>query len=248
MNKYRLIQIISGIVFFCSLSYLVYTDYQYKSAESGYSDLLQYVSGYDEEENSEEQTETDMEPYLQVDYEELKKINDDYCFWLSACGNEISYPVVKGVDNEEYLHKTFNNKSNFAGCIFMDYRCSTDLSDFHTVIYGHSMKDWSMFRRLLQYTDSAYEKEYPCFYIYTKEGRLRYDIFAVCLTDGNDVITAIDNDDPQYKQKFVDLLKEKSIYNIDIQPSVQDNIISLVTCDVRDDSRRLAVYGVLDDK
>lgn len=250
MNKYKIIQIIAGCVFLAAFGYLVYTNLQYSEAQNSYSELLQYAPQHTLQYTAEESNNTDKtdnnadEPLLDVNHSELKAINSDYCFWLSACGNNISYPVVRGADNSEYLHKTFNKKRNFAGCIFMDYRCKNDLSDFHTVLYGHSMKDWSMFRSLIQYTDAAFAQKYPSFYIYTEDGRVKYNIFSVYMADENGVLFAATDSNDEEKAAFINTVKQKTMYSLDVDASEQDSIVSLVTCDVRDESKRVVVNAV----
>ena len=106
------------------------------------------------------------------------------------------------------------------------------------------MKDWSMFRELVQYNDAVYGRQYPCFYIYTEEGRVKYNIFSVYITDGNNVIMAVGSPDNDEKENFINSVKKKSLYSLDAEVSAQDNIISLITCDVKDDSKRVVVNAV----
>lgn len=121
----------------------------------------------------------DGEPVLKINHNELSQINRDYVCWLYALDGKISYPVVKGRDNAQYLHKTFFGDKSFVGSIFIDYRCQID--DFQTMIYGHSMKDKTMFRLLADYTDKAYAEQYPYIYIYTPRAEKNMRSFQ-CMT------------------------------------------------------------------
>ena len=89
-------------------------------------------------------------------YQEYKKGSDEYhalenkyiVAWLRVGAIDISYPVTQGKDNDYYLHNTFENQPNIAGCIFMDHGCKKDFSDPNTIIYGHNMRNLSMFGKL----------------------------------------------------------------------------------------------------
>lgn len=84
-------------------------------------------------------------------YLDLYRINPDLIGILEIPSLDICYPVVQGPDNEKYLHLTFEGKENPAGCIFLDAENSRDLSDDNIIIYGHNMKDGSMFGRLKRF-------------------------------------------------------------------------------------------------
>ncbi|MBQ7266626.1 MAG: class B sortase [Firmicutes bacterium] len=273
INKFRVVQILSLAVMLGCGGYIIYVNGQYKSAKEDYEQIQSFVTveepadevttpGTVSVENGtvsvktaqgEEKEETFVpvplkeydEPMLHVDHYGLGKVNDNYRGWLSACNNGISYPIAIGKDNGEYLHKTFTKKNNFAGCIFLDYRCSSDYKDFNTFIYGHSMKDGTMFRRLINYEDDLYCLKYPCFYIYTKEGRTRYNIFSVYKTDSDEVLSIVGDTTDETKRAFISEAKKRSLHNFrDVTVGIDDNIVSLVTCDVHTDSKRFVVCGV----
>ena len=86
---------------------------------------------------------------------ELAEINPDYRAWLTVFDTAIDYPVVQGEDNAYYLHRSFYGEENYAGCIFLDARNSPDFQDPFTLVYGHNMRDGSMFGSLRNLSDSA---------------------------------------------------------------------------------------------
>jgi hypothetical protein len=85
----------------------------------------------------------------------LAQINPDVYGWISIAGTDINYPIVQGKDNDEYLHRTYKRENLFVGSIFMDYQNSADFSDCNSIIYGHNMKDGSMFGKLSRFTSVA---------------------------------------------------------------------------------------------
>lgn len=214
------------------LYYIIMTNAQYERAEKEYTDLNTYAET------------TEIKDFIEVDYESLSSINSDFVGWLYACDGNISYPIVQSHDNEEYLKKTFNGNKNIAGCIFIDYR-TIGFNNYQTIIYGHSMNDGSMFRRLVEYKDAEYCKQYPYFYIYTPEGRRKYEIFSVYKKSPEDSVLAYE-DIPEERPALVKEAEESSMYKI----FAPDNIVSgggafvtLVTCDVQNDYYRIVVNG-----
>ncbi|MFR3321064.1 MAG: sortase domain-bontaining protein [Lachnospiraceae bacterium] len=75
-------------------------------------------------------------------------MNSDIVGWLRIRALDISYPVVQGKDNDYYLHRTFEKTDNFAGCLFVNSYNMGDFTDQNTIIYGHNMKNGSMFGKL----------------------------------------------------------------------------------------------------
>ena len=90
----------------------------------------------------------------EVDFEELQKMNSDVIGWIEVEAiPEISYPIVRGEDNDYYLHRTFKKANNSAGSIFVDYRNGQYFGDCNTIVYGHNMKNGSMFGKLKWLTE-----------------------------------------------------------------------------------------------
>lgn len=119
-------------------------------------------------------------PELQIDFAELIRTNQDFRGWLYFPALDISYPVVQGEDNDYYLKHSFEGESVNAGCIFMDCGASADWSDRNTFVFGHNMRDESMFgafKNLLKGTASC--EENPYFYIYTEDKVYIYEIFPI---------------------------------------------------------------------
>ncbi len=230
--KRNVIRIICVVVIVIALIYIISATMQYKKAETEYTDLHTYTD------------ETEEKDFIEVDYESLKNLNGDFIGWLYACDGNISYPLVQSRDNEDYLKTTFNGSRNIAGCIFADYRTPA-FDSYQTIIYGHSMNDGSMFRRLVEYKNAEYCRQYPFFYIYTPEGRRKYEIFSVYKDKPYAAALAYE-DKAEERVGLVRSIADKSMHSI----SAPDNIISgggavvtLVTCDVSNDRYRIIVNG-----
>ena len=119
---------------------------------------------------------------FRVDFDELLAVNPDTIGWIRFSPEPaiINYPIVQGEDNEEYLHKTFSANENTLGAIFLNAGNSPDFSDRNSIVYGHRMKDGSMFRHLQDYEDQSFWESNPYFYIYTPDGReiTYHDLFS----------------------------------------------------------------------
>lgn len=186
------------------------------------------------------------EAVFQVDFEKLKEINSDVQAWIRFENPErISYPVVAGIDNDIYLHRTFEGQYNAAGTLFTDMDNAGDFNDRNTFIYGHNMKNGSMFGQLRKYREKSFCVENPYFYIYTIDGReLKYQVFAVCVVlDTSDSFTKWYENDLEFMD-YIDYEKRISLYSVDVEVEEDDTIVTLSTCTNVSDDERLLVHGV----
>ena len=189
----------------------------------------------------------DDQEKFRVDFDKLKEINPDTVGWLRFYPEPsiISYPVVQGKDNDEYLRKTFKANENTLGTIFLNADNSADFSDKNSIIYGHRMKDGSMFRHLWDYDDEAFYKKNPYFYIYTPEGtEITYHIFAVCkVKDNFDGYITSFGSEAQFEE-VIGKMKDASYYDTKVDVKGSDSIVVLSTCTAQSDDNRLIVCGV----
>lgn len=186
------------------------------------------------------------EPIFSIDFAKLKEINSDVAAWIRFVEpSQISYPVVKGADNEKYLHTTFEGQKNAAGTLFMDCENEKDFSDRNVFIYGHNMKDGSMFGKLREYRNQAFCEANPYFYIYTPEGKeMTYQVFAVSIVkDTSESYQKSYASDVAFLS-YIQYVRGIALYPTEVEVEADSHIISLSTCtNVRDDERIL-VQGV----
>lgn len=161
------------LVFLFSLGKLVSVMGEYRQAQETYKaaeeDFTEKNTGTDKNEGEESKLP-------QVDFDKLKAVNEDIIGWIYIEGIDVSYPILKGESNQEYLFSSYEKKYLVAGSIFADYRCSGDFREEHTVIYGHNMHDGSMFGRLDKYADEKFRKDNPDVYIILPDRVLGYKI------------------------------------------------------------------------
>lgn len=104
-----------------------------------------------------------------VGFESMWKTNHDVVAWIELPGTVIDYPVLHGEGNDTYLYTTWKGTWNISGSIFLNYRCLGDLSDYNTIIYGHNMKNGTMFHVLKEYASQSYYEEHPYFWYSTPD-------------------------------------------------------------------------------
>lgn len=174
---------------------------------------------------------------------EWLNINDEYVGWLSIEGTNIDYPVVRGDDNKKYLNTDFFNKKSDAGALFMDYRNIAQFNDNHTVIYGHYMKDGSMFHNLHRYKDESYYETHDVIQLQGLYETRSYTIFSVYIESANDYelnLNALSGNDEGYLEEIL----SRSMYDFKIKPSSKSKILTLVTCSYEVDNGRMIVHAV----
>lgn len=117
------------------------------------------------------------EPY-QVDFEALARINPDVAAWLILEGTALSYPVVQVQDNEYYLDRLFDGSYNASGCLFLDSRCEARFASPNSIVYGHHMKDGSMFAALDGYKEQEFYEAHPSLLLLTPGGDYEAQVFS----------------------------------------------------------------------
>ena len=220
------------LVFLAAAGKLFGAYLKYQKGDVSYEKLQEYVQEPEEEESpeSEKEKEEPKNRYLEIDFAGLKAVNPDVIAWIQIPALDISYPVVQGEDNDYYLKHSFEGESVNAGCIFMDCGASADWSDRNTFVFGHNMRDESMFgafKNLLKGTASC--EENPYFYIYTEDKVYIYEIFSYYETKSTSDRFATFTSDASYDD-YVQWATEHSLYASDADLSDRGNIVSLSTC------------------
>lgn len=179
-------------------------------------------------------------------FNELKAINPNYKFWLTIEGTNINYPVVQTKDNEEYLKKDFNGDKSNNGSIFLDYR-SNFPNDFESTIYGHNMRNDTMFYDLNKFKEEDFFKENNKITITDKNTEYIYEVFSVYTVKASDYETFefLNKNDENFLDNHIKKLQEKSFYKKDLTVSSYDNIITLMTCSYEAKDNRTIVHGKL---
>lgn len=240
---------------FCFAAYNLYNIYtEYKKGTDEYNQIEQMavVTREPELEQSTEAAGPEMtvQAPLEVDFTSLKSVNEEVIGWIYIEALEgISYPVVQGTDNETYLHTTYEGNYNIAGTIFVDYENSGDFSDCNTLVYGHNMKNGSMFGSLKKYVqeEETYKKN-KYFWILTPEKDYRYEIVSAYTTAVNsDTYTLFKGPGVEFEE-YLQTIRGYSEITTDVRElTIKDKIVTLSTC-TGNDATRFVVQGVRVDE
>lgn len=250
--KRKLPLILLCIVF---LAIAVFSGYQlagilseYWEGEQTYHSLEQYVSvtsptpPVDEEVSTESVDDT---VWPDVDFEALKAINPDIVGWIYLEGTEINYPVVRGSDNSYYLNKLYDGTPNGSGSIFMDYRNEPNFVDKNNILYGHSMKNGTMFTAIKRFKNQAYYDEHPVALLMTPEKNYKVEFFTGYIANVEQDAWDYYFDTEEDFQHWLDSSKSKSTFASEVVPTVDDEILTLSTCTYEFDNARYVLVGVM---
>lgn len=129
-----------------------------------------------------EQTQPPMDEHAkqltQTDLQQLRGVNPDVLGWIYIPDTAVSYPLMYSTEAEQYLYQSWDGQQNRAGSIFLEHQNKTDFTDFNTIIYGHNMKNGSMFGDLVSYWQQEFADRHPYVYLVTDRGISRYAVFA----------------------------------------------------------------------
>lgn len=184
-----------------------------------------------------------------TDLAALRQINPDVIGWIMIPKTELSYPVLQGTDNAYYLDHAWNHEQSSAGSIFLDHEIANDFQSFHSILYGHRMKNGSMFGSLKYYRDLAYWKEHPSIYLISDRGVARYDIFAAYEAAVTDPTYALSLPQRSLRRDFLLFSLDKSVIHtgiyLKLTDDVADPILTLSTCTGHGYETRWVVSAVL---
>lgn len=166
----------------------------------------------------------------EIDHEWLRTINPDYACWIFAPGTQIDYPVVHGTDNSKYLNRMFNGAKNSAGTLFIDYRNLPEYQDPNTLIYGHHMRNDSMFGSLTDYATQAYFDAHPYILLIGENEIVLGEIFAGYTTSDKDHCYDIAISDTDDMRAFLAEAIQKSDFVSGVEPKTTDRLVTLSTC------------------
>ena len=193
-------------------------------------------------------------PEKNLDWNKLHKENEDIYAWITVTDTTVDYPVLQHpTDNTYYLNNNIDGTPGYPGCIYTEDYNAKDFSDKNTVLYGHNLKDKTMFSSLHNYEeDDTFSKD-QYIYIWTENDVFVYKVFAAYEFNSNHLLLNYDyNNEYVYEQYIKDIFNVKDngygIANIkdDIDVTKEDRIITLSTCTTDHNSdQRFLVVGVL---
>jgi len=181
---------------------------------------------------------------ISVSFDALMAECPDVVAWLYCEGTPINYPIVQGEDNEYYMYRLMDGKYNKSGTLFMDCRNQADFSDWNTIIYGHNMKNGSMFGTLLKYQDPKYYEEHPVMYLLTPEKHYEIKLVSAYVTPADSETYTIPETQAEKEAMLLKAYRTSSFIS-GVQPLREDRMITLSTCAYDLQDARYVVLGLL---
>lgn len=244
-NKKKSLLIFLIVILFviCAVGvvYLVWIFYNNYMAEHTYNDLPESYAVT----QSEQTPEFAENP---INFEELQKINEDIYAWIKIPNTQIDYPIVQNEVDDYYLRRSIYDKYLTAGSIFTNKSNSKDFTDPVTVIYGHNMRNETMFRMLHKFEDKEFFDSNEFFYIYTPGHKFTYRVVSALKYDNRRITAAYDFSDLEQIESFqYSIMNPKyDLFNSrDVNLTTEDKIVTLSTCVNNKPKNRYLVNGVL---
>ena len=237
--------IVAGI----AIGYLILYYTRLAKNEKKYEEVKKEVV---KEEVKEEQQQGDT--YTSpIDFAKLQEQNPDVYAWIEIPGTNVNYPILQHpTDDVYYLDHTIDGTAGLPGSIYTESCNYKDFSDFNTVIYGHDMRDGTMFKDLHKYEDAEFLKEHPEVIIYTPEKKFVYRIFAAVVYSDMHIMEGYNFLLESERQAFLDSIYESRDMRNSIDESVEvtpeNRIITLSTCIGNEADHRFLVGAVLVDE
>lgn len=243
--------IIVVTIVFC-LGYIGVVIWQNTSAERSYDKLNEVINNVDEDNGGEEEQLVDESAVgsSPVDLPALTEINSDVYAWIRIPGTYVDYPIAQStVEDNYYLHRSIYKRYLFAGMIYSQSVNKTDFSDPVTVIYGHNMRNKTMFGSLHSFEDKDFFEQHDAFYIYTKDRVLTYKIVSAYKYDNRHIMNAFDFTDSETLENYQNyvLNPTSTLRNVREGVSLTEDskLVVLSTCMGNDKKSRFLVNGVL---
>lgn len=192
----------------------------------------------------ERSSEEKRDDEISFDFEALQKECPQAVGWLFCPDTVISYPVLQAKDNEYYLRRLPDGSYNIGGTLFLDYRCASDFTDGFSMIYGHNMKNGSMFGLLPRYKSQAYYEKHPVWYLLTPKKSYRVELIAGYVTSADSRLYSLPGD-----SEACAALGQEAFRQSDFTPKIrweaQDRLVAFSTCSYEYDSARYVLVGAL---
>ena len=224
------IHLIICIFIFCISTWKLYGYYRsYKKAKDTYSKIAKENVKISKNERK-------------IDFKKLKSQNQDIAGWIYIRGTTIDYPIVQGKDNEEYLHQDFNKKKSSSGTIFLDNNCKKDFTSDNNIIYGHHMKNGTMFAQLLKFREKSFLKKHNEIMIFTPDRTIHLKVISAYAQKAQNKIPVTFANDKQKKAyiKKIESMSEQTIKTSRINDS---HIYTFVTCSYEGEDNRTYVHA-----
>jgi sortase B len=202
------------------------------------------ISAQEPEPEPPAEAEKEVAP-ITVDFDALLQDCPDTVGWIYTMDGTVNLPVVQGTDNLYYLTHTADGREISGGSLFLDYLNESDFSEDVSFIYGHNMKNGSMFEPLLNYRKQSYYDSYPVIYLLTPTQDYRLELFSGFVTTMESDVYTFNFDTEEAKEQYISEMEDLSEFTPQSLPDVTDRIVCLSTCAYDFENARYVLLGKL---
>lgn len=220
----------NGIIYLILIGLLIYSGikiFKWNKENSNNNNITDKINeAVTVEKNSEGKED------FNINFNTLKKQNEDIVAWIKVNNTNVKYPVVKAKDNSFYLTHSFDKSNNSAGWIFADYKNKFDDTDKNIVIYGHNRRDGSMFSSLKNALNpNWYNNDLNRnILLYTENKEYNYEIFSIYKIESEDYYIKTEFNDENDFEDFLNTITKRSVQDFGVNVSKDDSILTLSTC------------------
>ncbi len=251
-KKVRIVIIVLSILLILAGgSYLIYHFIEVNNNQDIYDDVQKYKEEPKENEDEEPEEEQEEEPQVEIpiDFASLKAVNSDIYAWIDIEDTNIHYPIAQhSSDNGYYLNHTIEGKQGYPGSIYTENLNAKDFTDFNTLIYGHNMKNGTMFKHLHKFADADFFNSHDTITVYTETEIKTYRIFAAVVYDNRHILYTYANENIEDRKAFIQSLYDsrsfKNMYRDGVEVDENSNLITLSTCISGQPNNRYIVVGI----
>ena len=224
------------VVFAVSAFHIIKITHDYKTADKANTELQERYVQEIQSTNEEEKIQIP----ISIDFDALKLENSDIIGWIYCPDTPINYPVVKGKDNNQYLRADLKGKYLVSGTLFADYRNGEVSEDPNYIVYGHNMKNSTMFGTLVKYKEQSYYDAHPILYFLTPENNYIIELCAGSVVKrDSDIYKTTPNGNT-----VTDFIA-KSTFKSTVKIDKGESILTLSTCSYEFNNARYVLIGKL---
>lgn len=252
-NRIRWITGLLALVFIITGVWIMVSDYRQKvmdqqeyerlAREAQQTTAAPIVTEPETEAETEPETEPETEAYVSpIDFEMLAETNPDIVGWVTIPDTKIDYPIVYTDNNDTYLHTSFEGEESVTGAIYLDCDSEPDFSGWHNIIYGHNMKNGSMFKDIVKYKQEDYFNEHQDIFIYLPDREIHLKAAAALYTDAAPIKRKTKFQDEDALTFYMDEMTKGCKFRKVPEAPVKQ-LYSFITCSYEFDNARTILYA-----
>lgn len=223
----------------------VWSGYKFISREKEYADArADYDALRDTFNQSAASGDESESAASNIDFDGLRAVNPEVVGWVDIPGTSISYPIAQTSDNDKYLKVSFDGQSSSSGAIFADKDCQSDLMGSHTIIYGHHMRDGSMFAELVNFKDADFFDSHSEIILTTPERQMHLTVIAAYAVNADEPLRRFTFNADEFQAFLSECVAKSELKREGVDLSQVDRLYTFVTCSYEADDMRTVVHAV----